>query len=73
MAATHQEDIEVYLNESSCQFDVIKCLLECFSSRQIEIVPDGSAFLQQEAYTKKILDRFNMDQAKSIITPMECE
>ncbi|XP_042903322.1 uncharacterized protein [Parasteatoda tepidariorum] len=38
---------------------------------QIECLDDGGIFIHQEAYCKKILNRFEMNECNSVSTPME--
>lgn len=71
IAATHQEDIDTFLQAMSNQFDITRCGFECFLGIQVKIMQDGSIFISQNGYLKKILERFKMDQAKPCSTPME--
>jgi hypothetical protein len=71
IAATHQEDIDAFLSAMSSQFDITRCLFKCFLGIQVKMQPDGSIFIFQKGYLKKVLERFNMDQAKPCNTPME--
>ncbi|KAK9675032.1 GAG-pre-integrase domain, partial [Popillia japonica] len=41
-------------------------------SVQISKLICGSVFIDQKAYTQKVLDRFNMGDANSVTTPAEC-
>jgi len=40
---------------------------------QIKCQNDGSIFVSQEAYTNKILQKFNMAEAKGVLTPASRE
>ena len=73
MVATYQEDIDVFLDRMSKSFvlPVTRCPVTNFLGVQVVKNEDGSIFINQELYTTKILDRFNMSSAKSVSVPIE--
>jgi hypothetical protein len=71
VAATHQEDIEEFFAAMSFKFTLTRCPVSSFLGMQIVQMSDGSIFIHQGTYTRKILERFNMSHAKAVNLPME--
>jgi hypothetical protein len=67
------EEIEVFLGLLQEEFKITIGLLENFLGMQIQCQSDGSIFVSQEAYTNKILRKFNMAEAKGVLTPASHE
>jgi len=58
VADEDSDDLEQFLEELSSQFCVTISPLSCFLGLQITQLQDGSVFVSQENYTKKVLQRF---------------
>ena len=73
MAATYQENIDVFLDRMRKSFalTITRCPVTSFLGVQVVKNEDGSIFIHQELYTTKILDRFNMSSAKPASVPIE--
>jgi len=67
------EEIEGFLKLLQEEFKITSGSLENFLGMQIKCESDGSIFLSQEAYTNKILKRFNMADANGVSTPASRE
>ena len=62
------EEIEVFLGLLQEEFKITTGSLENFLGMQIKFQSDRSIFVCQEAYTNKIMQKFNMDEAKGVNT-----
>jgi len=67
------EEIEVFLGLLQEEFKITIGLLENFLGMQAQCQSDGSIFVSQEAYTNKILHKFNIAEAKGVSTPASRE
>jgi hypothetical protein len=63
----------VFLGLLQEEFKIIIGSLENFLGMQIKCQSNGSIFVTQEAYTNKILQKFNMVEAKGVSTPSSRE
>ena len=63
----------MFLGLQQEEFKITIGLLENFLRMQIKCQSDGSIFVSQEAYTNKILQKFNMAEAKGVLMPASCE
>jgi len=59
----------VFLGLLQEEFKITIGSLESFLGMQIKCQSDGSIFVSQEAYTNKILQKFNVAEAKGVLTP----
>jgi hypothetical protein len=71
IAGTDQRDMNEFVQQLREKFEVIVDSLECFLGLQISRSCDGALFVHQEAYAKRILEKFNMSDAKHVSTPLE--
>ena len=67
------EEIEVFLVLLQEEFKIKIGLLESFLRMQIKCQSDRSIFVSQEAYTNKILKKFNTAETKGVSTPSSCK
>ena len=67
------EEIEVFSGLLHEEFKITVGSLENFLRMQIKCQSDGSISVSQEAYTNKILQKFNMAGAKGVLTPASHE
>lgn len=59
------------LAELRKEFEITSNEINTYLGLQIERLADGSIFLHQEAYTKKILQRFRMENANAVAMPAD--
>lgn len=71
VAASHEEDITNLMNYLTIEFKIRVLEAECFVGLEIERRQNGSIHLCQAAYTRKILEKFRMSDAKSASIPAE--
>ena len=71
IAGTNQVEIEEFLNELKSSFKITSGPLDYFLGMEIEHLEDGSFFINQKAYTNRILEKFNMAQANKVGTPFD--
>jgi hypothetical protein len=71
VAAQTDDDLKNFTTDLKSQFSVTVSSASCFLGLQINRLPDGSVAVCQENYTKKILQRFNMDECNKVATPIE--
>jgi hypothetical protein len=69
VVGNNDEEIEVFLRLLQEKFKITIGSLENFLGMQITCQSNGSIFVTQEAYTNKILQKFNMAGAKGVSTP----
>ena len=67
------EETGVFLGLLQEEFKITIGSLENFLRMQIKCQSNGSVFVSQEAYTKKILQKFNMAEAKGVSMPASCK
>lgn len=72
IAATDKEDITNLLAYLTKTFEIRVLTADYFLGFEIDQKQNGSIFLSQKAYTKKILSKFNMFESNSVSTPAEC-
>lgn len=53
-------------------FEVKVFEAKCFLGIEIEVLKDYSIRIHQEAYAKKVLCRFGMEESKVVSTPIDC-
>lgn len=71
VAAKCEADICELLNFLGKTFQIKSGNLECFLGLEIESEVDGSIYIHQTSYAKKILSKFQMDQSVPVSTPMD--
>ena len=71
ISATNQSSIKKLLAELRKEFEITSNGINTYLGLQIERLADGSIFLRQETYTKKILQRFRMENANAVAIPAE--
>lgn len=72
VASNDTDEINSVLSHLQEQFEVKVMEATCFLGLQIEKLSNGSIHIHQEAYIKKILNRFNMAECKTVSTPIDC-
>lgn len=63
--------LEHFLNALQSEFKVVIGSVEYYLGMQVERLHDGSIFIHQETYARKVLERFNMVNANPVSTPLE--
>ncbi|UYV60529.1 hypothetical protein LAZ67_1001422 [Cordylochernes scorpioides] len=71
IAGTNEQEIKEFLDELMFSFKITSEPLNYFLGIEIEWQPDGSIFINQKAYIKRILEKFNMSQANKVGTPTD--
>ena len=71
IAADRQCDIDEFLIALRTRFKITESGVSNFLGMQIKVLPDGSIFVNQENYAKRVLDKFNMLECNAVSTPME--
>lgn len=71
VAADDENQIDELINQLNEQFEVKASGVGCFLGIQIEQDKDGSIFIHQNAYLKKILKRFSMENCKQNNIPCD--
>lgn len=66
--ATFMNDVIEYLKTG---FEMTITDVDCYLGVQIERKKDGSIFIHQSNYAKKLLKKFNMDDAKTMAVPAD--
>ena len=69
VAAKKPEDLSSFRSELKAEFKITSKRADYFLELEIER-KDGCIKIRQEAYAKRILERFNMSNCKSVTTPM---
>lgn len=65
------ESIECVLNFLRDQFEIKSMNVGCFLGLEIEQKSDGSIFVHQTNYAKRVLEKFNMENCNSVATPSD--
>ncbi|UYV80580.1 hypothetical protein LAZ67_19000797 [Cordylochernes scorpioides] len=71
IAGTNEQEIKEFLDELMFSFKITSEPLNYFLGIEIERQPDESIFINQKAYIKRILEKFNMSQANKVGTPTD--
>ncbi|UYV63360.1 hypothetical protein LAZ67_2003844, partial [Cordylochernes scorpioides] len=71
IAGTNEQEIKEFLDELMFSFKITSEPLNYFLGIEIERQQDGSIFINQKAYIKIILEKFNMSQANKVGTPTD--
>ncbi|KAG8172366.1 hypothetical protein JTE90_003842 [Oedothorax gibbosus] len=71
VAAESKELLATFLEKLSAEFSVRVEPAHYFLGMQIEQLPDGSVFIHQEKYCKRVLETFSMSNANPVCIPMD--
>lgn len=71
LAGNNNDFLDKVIEHLRQQFEIKVVDIGCFVGLQIDQRNDGSIFIHQNAYTKKILQRFRMDDCKIVSTPSD--
>jgi Reverse transcriptase (RNA-dependent DNA polymerase)/gag-polypeptide of LTR copia-type/Zinc knuckle len=69
VAATYDEDCQNFLKNLTTEFKITAGPVSCFLGIEIKQQKDGSIFITQETYARKILQKFNMLESNPVGTP----
>lgn len=53
------------------EFQTTACKLQYFLGLEIQLQEDGSTFIHQAAYVKRLLNKFGMDDCHPVSTPLD--
>lgn len=67
--ARDQDSMNKLLDGLKTEFEITHHKADMFLGIQIERTSDGSIFLHQEAYGKRILERFRLEEANPVTIP----
>jgi hypothetical protein len=70
IAATDQQDSDMFIKELKEKFKISVGDVSCFLGLEIECHSDSSITVSQKGYARKILQRFGFDECKPVETPM---
>ena len=71
VAGTDKVEVEEFMNQLSQSFQITRGSLNQYLGMNISRLDDGSVFVNQCAYAKKILSKFHMDCANPVSTPSD--
>lgn len=71
LAATNESCFNPVIKFLQKHFEVKEFEAKCYLGLQIEQMVDGSIKISQEAYTKRVIERFGMVDAHPVSTPMD--
>lgn len=71
VAASCENEIILLLKYLNEHFQIKSGELQCFLGLQIQRIENGSIFVHQKAYAKKILSRFGMEEAVEVSIPVD--
>uniref|UniRef100_A0A5S6Q626 Reverse transcriptase Ty1/copia-type domain-containing protein n=1 Tax=Trichuris muris TaxID=70415 RepID=A0A5S6Q626_TRIMR len=71
LAGSNECEMEQFLAEMEKEFRITKGPLDSFLGTEIKLLRDGSIFVGQETYTRRVLKRFRMDEANAVVTPAD--
>ena len=72
LAGKTSKDIQKYIDAIADKFDVTDMgKLHHFVGIKIKYLPDGKIWIGQPAYVRKVLKKFEMDNCKSVASPVE--
>ena len=72
-AATHLEDCREFLTDLTAEFKITSGPVSCFLGTEVKQQDNGSIFITQEAYAKKVLEKFHMQKSKPVGMPSVCD
>jgi hypothetical protein len=67
--AEGREQINKILDELQKEFEITHNKVNLFLGLQIEQFPTGNIFVHQKAYARRVLQRFNMENANPVVIP----
>lgn len=70
IASNNQNEVEQFINELRNEFKITSKPASYFLGLEINQVQDGSMYVSQMHYTKKILERFGMSSCRAVSTPI---
>ncbi|GFU40105.1 retrovirus-related Pol polyprotein from transposon TNT 1-94 [Trichonephila clavipes] len=70
IAATDQQDSEMFIKELKTKFKISVGKVSCFLGHEIEHHKDNSLTINQKGYARKILKCFGFEECKPVATPM---
>ncbi|GFV77405.1 copia protein [Trichonephila clavipes] len=70
IAATDQQDSEMFIKELKTKFKISVGKVSCFLGLEIEHHKDNSITINQKGYARKILKCFGFEECKPVATPM---
>lgn len=71
IAESGKREIDFFVKELKKEFKVTIGFFDSFLKIQVKQQEDGSIFITQRLYAKKILEKFGIAQSKSVSTPIE--
>jgi hypothetical protein len=71
IAYENKDDFRQLMADMKTAFLITENPVSCFLGLQIQRQSDGSVFISQESYARKILERFNMLECNKVDTPMD--
>lgn len=71
IAGSNDECIRDVISHLRGQFEMTIVNVGCFLGLEIERLADGSIFLHQSAYARKILQKFEMEECNAVATPSD--
>lgn len=69
-ASNSEKETKLFLEELKNRFKITVKPANYFLGMEIERHTDGSIFVHQKAYTKRVLERFGMENCKAVATPI---
>ena len=70
VAATHADECRKFLADLTTEFKITVCPVSSFLGIEVKQFDDGSVFINQEQYTKKVLQKFRMSESTPNGTPV---
>jgi len=64
-----KEDCHEFITGLTAEFKITSGTVSCFLGIEVKQQEDGSIFITQEAYAKKVLEKFHMHESKPVGTP----
>ena len=71
IAGSSKDLVDQFLADLAAEFEITSGVADTFLGMQIEQYQDGSVFIHQTNYIKRILNRFEMEDCKAVRTPAE--
>lgn len=71
VVGNNKTSVEKVIKHLAKQFEIKAMDLNCFLGFEIERLADGSIFMHQTAYAKKVLDKFRMDECYPVSIPSD--
>lgn len=71
VAAQDVNDLELFLSELRNQFSITVASASCFIGLIIKQDDDGSVFINQAHYVRRLLEKFNLADCNAVATPLD--